>query len=266
MKKFAFLMFFLVLCCFSYGKTNEVSKKTEEVQKLVKQIEQLTNNTNSQAQEKFYKNKLSVQQSKLLILNTTLFIYRLLDGAKSFNEIYEIVTVSYECSFIFPELGKDHLDAFIRILNWSYWETRFNKNKIKSWKKGTIIKRAGKTLTIKFDSIDYGAWQVNDQHLKYLKKINKLYISGIIPFKVNNVKTMNDVLHIPTNCVSRCVIESDRKLRDWEWRHEYDKGEFIKKLNQKVIFGLQSQNLYDRQLTQKYYHLIPIKYYRGDIN
>ena len=263
MKKFALLICLFLITNLLYARSSEPTSKTKELQVLIKSVEKLNNNTNQQAQEKFYKNKLAVQQAKLLILDTTCFIYRYHEGKRDFDEIYKIVSAAYECSFIFTELGYDHLDTFVRILGWAEWESRFSSKVVCPWKKGTWVERNGERLYIKFDSIDYGTWQVSNQHMSYLRKINRLYTSGIITIKIKHIKKMDDVLDIPTNCVARCVIETDRKRRHWPWKHDNEKN-FINQLSIRIYKLREIQKLYNRQLTQKYYHLIPIKTYTGN--
>lgn len=229
---------------------------------------------NSQLNEKYYKHKIAQQQAKLLILTATNFIYTYQNGKRNYKQIKEFVEYAYECSFIFPTLGRDHLDVFMTYLRWAQAETGYRADLISTWKKGQQIKGirmnskgqiVGEyTITIKYDSKDFGILQINNHNLKTVRKaVNKLYRTGVIPFKVKKLKSVDDFLDIKTNLVSRSIIEVDRQKRGWEWKHwSYISLDFYNKMKSEIII-MKKQDMYDVNLVQKYYHLIPVKTYTG---
>lgn len=243
--------------------------------KEILNLKQKLNNELSQntlLQEKYYKHKLAKEQAKLLILTTSSFIYRYHNGKRSFQDINQFVTTAYECSFVFPELGKDHLERFKRFMGWGEGESNFDKNCVSSWKKGQKLRKLhrnskGKVIResfyyIKYDSTDYGILQVNEHNLLYVKKtINTMYKSGTLPFKVKRVRTVEDLFDIPTNCAARCFIETDRKQMGWEYKHD-SSIVFLNELNAEIN-KLKSQEMYDTNLVENYYNLIPPKTYTG---
>jgi hypothetical protein len=202
-------------------------------------------------------------------------VYTYQRGKRSYKKIKEFVEYAYECSFIFPTLGQDHLEVFMTYLRWAQGETGFQPDLICSWKKGQQIKGVrmssrgqvvGEYSTIiRYDSKDYGILQVNNRNLKVVREgVGNLYRTGVIPFKVRKIKTVNDLLDIRTNLVARSLIEVDRQQRGWEWRHwSYVSMDFYNKLKSE-IWTMRKQELYDVNLVQRYYHLVPIKTYGTD--
>lgn len=253
-----------------YGTQESMTKK--EILNLKQKLNNSELSQNTALQEKYYKHKLAKEQAKLLILTTSSFIYRYYNGKRSFQDINQFVTTAYECSFIFPKLGKDHLERFKRFMEWGEEESNFNKNCISSWKKGQRLRKIHRNskgqairetyFYIKYDSTDYGILQVNEYNLMYVKKsINNMYKSGLLPFKVKRVQTVNDLLDIPTNCAARCFIETDREQLGWEYKHD-NAIDFVNKFNMELN-KLKNQEMYDTNLVENYYNLIPIKIYQG---
>lgn len=224
--------------------------------------------------EKYYKHKIAQQQAKLIILTSTNFIYTYHRGSRNYKQIKEFVENAYVCSFIFPTLGETHLDVFLMYLRWAESETGYTPNQISVWKKGQQIKytkmnKKGEAngegiITIKFDSKDYGILQVNSHNVKTMKvSVKNLYKTGVIPFKVREIRKPEDLLDIKTNLVARSIIESDRKARGWEYKHyRYNSVDFFNKLKTE-IYLMKRQDLYDINLVQKYYHLVPAKQYNS---
>ena len=68
-----------------------------------------------------------------------------------------------------------------------------------------------------------------------------------------------DLMDVPTNCVARCVIETDRKSRGWEWKHIKDKG-FSKKI-WASISKCEKDGYYHRAFVEKFYNITPVKKY-----
>ena len=143
------------------------------------------------------------------------------------------------------------------MLQWAYDESEYNKNCISSWKKGQYIKRMN--ITITKDSTDYGAWQNNQDNLQFIKIINYLYESGVITFKIRKVKTVKDLMDIPTSCTARCLIETDRKAHGWDWKHMGDKK--YNKWLRSTMTKLEHDGLYEKDFVEKYYNINPYKRY-----
>lgn len=207
--------------------------------------------------------RLAHLQSKLLIktISYEIYIYLRKQGVKrSLANIENILSASYSCSWIFTDLGKDHIDRFIKIVQWPKDESGFQPSLVSHWKAGTYLRSINKTVLK--DTNDYGAFQINECHLKALKHINFLYDGGVINIKVKRIKTLKDLMDINTNCVSRCIIEVDRKARGWEWQHTGDKA--FKKFLISKIAQLENQHLYNRKFVEKYYFITPIKLYSTD--
>lgn len=245
------------------------NKTKKEILDLRQKISSDLSN-NMKLNEKYYKHKMAQQQAKLLILTATNFIYTYHGGKKSYKQIKEFVEYAYMCSFIFPSLGQDHLEVFVTYLRWAEAETGYTPDMISSWKKGQQIKNINRKgvvtgyITITFDSKDYGILQVNNRNVKYVRGTAKnLYKSGTVPFKIKNIRTVDDLLDIKTNLVARSIIEVDRKNRGWEWKHwRFSSMDFYNKLRNEIS-NMKRQEIYDVNLIQKYYHLIPVKIYNG---
>ncbi len=210
--------------------------------------------------EKYYKHKLAVSQvrtmKRMIAYETHIFLSK--EGAdRSVGFLQQITDPAFNCSFIFTSLGKDHIERFVRFMEWSYEETNC-KNIICTWKKGQYLRGLGVTLTM--DSVDYGVWQINDVFDWCLvPRLKKLYRSGVINFRIANVKNMQNFMDIPTNCVMRCIVEDERKSLGYEWRH--DNAKAYRKYIESKIKEMEDDGLYDRNLVDKYYYLTPIKTY-----
>ena len=262
MKKILCLVLFMI---FSLSLIASEDKTKKEILNLKQKISNsLTNNT--KLNESFYKHKLAQQQAKLMIVNTTNFIYRYQHGKRNYKQIKDFVESAYECSFIFPSLGEDHLDVFMTYCRWAEAETAYDANVISTWKKGQTIRSISsdgkkiRILTIKQDSKDYGILQVNNHNFKTVRyAIRYLYKTGVIPFKVKPMTSVNDLLDIKTNLIARSVIETGRKQLGWEYMHWcHNSSDFYSKLKEQMV-SLKKQELYDTELVQKYYHLVPVK-------
>lgn len=185
-------------------------------------------------------------------------MYMRRSGSKrNIADIESILTASYACSWTFTDFGHDHLERFTNIIQWPRDETGFQPKMICHWKAGTYLRSINKTVLK--DTNDYGAFQINECHLRSLRNINYLYNSGIIHLKVKRVKTVKDLMDINTNCVARCVVEVDRKARGWEWQHIGDK-KFRHMIITKIA-ELEKDKLYNRAFVEKYYFVTPIKHY-----
>jgi hypothetical protein len=240
-------------------------QSTREINELKKKITKMQG-VNSEAgliNEKYYKHKLALAQVKTVKKVAAYETYMFLAKAgtrRSLVEINKIVDVAWECSWIFTDLGANHMERFKRILEWCKGETNFKANELSRWKKGQYIKSLN--VTIKNDTADYGAWQINDANMEYAKGVYRLYKSGVIPFKIIKIRKMEDLFDIPTNCVVRCAIETDRKASGMEWRHHArpNDREYLVYLSKKLK-ELEKENMYDEALISNYYKLIPVKRY-----
>jgi len=233
-----------------------------EVKVMKQRIFQVKSKDYSGVNESYYKHQLALTQAVLIKKDITLLIldvYRQYGMTRKYNDIYDAVDVSFESAFIFPELGIDHVERFIRIVSWAKAETNFKKNVVATWKKGQFIKSLNSH--VKKDTSDHGMWQINIDNLDYSKKVNYLYNSGIITYKVNKISTLNDLMDIRTSCAVRCFIETDRKRMGMPWKHDKEKlfiGKMVKRIR-----DLEKEKVYDRNLLERYYHLIKIKTYGG---
>lgn len=233
-----------------------------EIYQLKEQVLTLTQQ-NSQilrTNELISNNRLARYQAKLLIKTISYEIHMYLKSqgvTRSVSKIESIVEASYLSSWVFVDLGRDHVDRFENIMQWAKDESGFDGSLISHWKAGTYLKSIRKSVLR--DTDDYGAFQINEQHLAKLKTVNFLYESGVINFKVNRVKRFKDLMDVKTNCVSRCIIETDRKDRGWEWQHIGD-HKFRKFLMGKID-KLERDHLYNRKFVEKYYSLTPMKHY-----
>lgn len=249
--------------------TNAKTKK--EILNLKQKISTNLSN-NIYLNERYYKHELAIQQVKLLELTTEDLILKYHPRTRYKRQINQFVENSFECSFIFKTLGNDHLQIFEMYQRWAEAETGFDPMQISVWKKGQRIKkfilnRRGNLVKeeyyiIKFSSKDAGILQVNNRNLQYVKKhVMNLYKDGIIPFKVKEIRNLNDLLDVNTNLVARSIIETDRKERGWGYKHyTYNSMKFYYKLRLKIN-NLKAAGLYDPELVQKYYNLNPIKTY-----
>ena len=239
---------------------DNVNKTKSEVNIMKKRILQIQSGGNSNLSENYYKHQLAYTQAALLKKDITLLIldvYRQYGMTRKYKDIYEAVDVAFESSFIFTDLGNDHIERFIRILGWGKAETNYKKDLVSTWYAGQYIKSL--KATVRKDTSDYGLWQINADNLKYAKKVNYLYSSGIITYKVKKVVTLNDLFDIRTNCAARCLIETDRKKMKMSWKHDSQTA-FIQKLYARVK-DLEKERVYDRALVERYYHLVPAKTY-----
>jgi len=246
--------------------------KTKKEILILKQQISTNLSSNAYLNERYYKHQLAVQQVKLLKLTTENLILRYHPQTKFPKQINQFVDNSFECAFIFPTLGDNHLEIFEMYQRWAEAETGFTPTQISVWTKGQKIKRfimnrKGEKVresfyTIKFSSKDAGILQVNSCNVQYVRKpVINLYKSGIISFRVKEVKKFDDLLDVNTNLVARSIIEADRKERGWEYKHySYVSMDFYHKLKLEVN-NLRAAGLYDPNLVQKYYYLNPVKTY-----
>jgi hypothetical protein len=242
------------------SSSGTINKTKSEVKIMKNKILQIQSSDSSNLNEKYYKHRLAYTQAALLKKDITLYIlsiYKSYGMSRNFNDIYDAVDVSFESAFIFPELGSTHTERFVRIVSWAKAETNFSKNEVSYWKKGQYIRSLD--TTIKQDTADYGMWQINRDNLKYAKKVNYLYSSGTITYKVRKIRTLNDLFDIRTNCAARCVIETDRKNMGMSWKHDRERV-FIQRLANHIK-NLEKEGVYNSQLIQRYYHLVEIKTY-----
>lgn len=270
MKKLLCLVLLLILALPQSIVANSNTTKKEILDLKQKISGDLLNNT--QLSEKYYKHKLAQQQARLIILTASNYVYTYHRGKRSYKQIKEFVESAYECSFIFNKLGDNHLDIFLMYLRWAEAESGYDANQISSWRKGQKIcftrmnhkgEAIGKCVVIiKNDSKDYGILQINTCNVRSMRiSIRNLYKSGVIPFKVRSIRNTDDLLDIKTNLVARSIIESDRKALGWDYKHmSYNSMDFFTKLKWEVN-SMKKQDLYDIDLIQKYYHLIPVKNY-----
>ena len=238
------------------------ASETREIDLLKKQVIDVANAKDSALRhsEFLYNHRLATLQVNLLIktLSYETWLYLRKQGVhRSPQDIEAIVSASYACSWTFTALGNDHLDRFINIIQWPRDETGFQPKMICHWKAGTYIESIHKTVLK--NTIDYGAYQINEMHIKPLRNIDKLYNSGIVGIKVKHIRSYKDLLDINTNCVARCVIETDRKSRGWEWHHIGDR--VFHKMIVDQIGELEAEHLYNRHFIEKYYFLTPRKKY-----
>lgn len=261
--KIALLTFLFVLSGMLSAESNPTSVSArEEIDGLKVKIEKLTNIHSQTINNTELKNnnKLAKYQAQLLIKVISYEIYinlRKNGVSRKLSDIEDQVRYAYLCTWIFTDLGVNSSDRLVTILQWDKDESNFKKDLISHWKAGTYLPALDKKVLK--DTIDYGALQINEAHLKDLRSLSFLYESGVINFKIKRIRKMTDVLDVPTNIVARCVIETDRKARGWEWRHVQDK-EFNKFLK-KTILKLESEGLYSTVFAEKYYNAIPVRTY-----
>lgn len=248
-----FLLILSVPLCANDAK--ELYKLREKVFTLTQQNNQLLQNN-----ELLSNNRLAKYESRLLIktLSYEIHLYLKKQGVKrSVAKIESIVEACYVSSWIFTDLGKDHIDRMALMLQWAREESSFNPSLITHWKAGTYLESIKRTVTK--DTVDYGAFQINEMHSRNLKTINFLYDSSVINFKVKRVRGLKDIMDVRTNCVARCIIETDRKSRGWEWHHTRDKK--FRQFIATQIESLERQHLYSRRFVEKYYFTTPIRHY-----
>ena len=248
----------LMLPVFAFGQPQQ----EREISDLKTKIITLSNSFQSTLNKNQLNNNsmLAHYQARLLIKVFTYEIYLKMkkSGVKRNQEDIEaMVQAAFNNAWIFQDLGKDHADRFLLILQWAKDESNYDKNCKSSWKKGQYIRSLNKTIN--FDSTDYGAWQNNDANLQFLKIVNYLYESGVVTFKVKKIRTVKDLLDIPTSCTARCLIESDRRNRGWEWKHVRDKKYNI--WLHATMDKLEHDGLYSKAFVEKYYNITPYKRY-----
>ncbi len=168
-------------------------------------------------------NKLNNINTQKIIGSTSDFIYKYHNKKIPYKDIQEIVSVSYECSFIFKNIGPTQRDRFIRILGWAETESGFKKNAFAKWHKGQKVKINGEIKIIKHNSQDFGVWQINNQHFNFIKKLETKN------YKIKKIHHMKDLYDVKSNCIIRCIIETDRKKRGQNYKHDYATL-FLKKL------------------------------------
>jgi hypothetical protein len=212
--------------------------------------------------EDVYNQQLAILQAHLLIktLSRATYLYFQKQGVhRNLQDIEAIFAASYACSWVFPALGNDHLERLANIVQWPRDESGFTPKLISHWKAGTYVESIRKTVLK--DTNDYGAYQVNEQHIRTLRNLNKLYDSGVITIRVKHVRNSKDLMDINTNCVARCVIETDRLQRGWEWQHVRDR-----KFHQMILDEmdkLEKDHFYNRHFVERYYFLTPRKKYNS---
>jgi hypothetical protein len=265
-------LFAVFLLCLSFVTPSIASSvqrdSAKEIYELKRKITtmQTVDGENSSINEKYFKHKLAVSQVKMIkkvaTYETHMFLARA--GTKrSMSEISKMVDAAWDCSWIFVDLGNDHMERFERILEWCKGETNFKADTVSRWKKGQYIKSLN--VTIKKDTEDWGPWQINADNFEYAQGIYRLYTSGVITFKIIRIRKLSDLFDIPTNCAVRCAIETDRKANGMEWQHKARPNDrayhshMVKKMKE-----LQREGLYDPALVAKYYKLTPIKKYTHD--
>jgi len=255
LKKFAVLLL-LLLPTLVLGN----GQQEKEIKDLKAKVTSLADNFQTTINKGELKNnhELAVAQTRLLRKVFTYEIYmklKTMGYRRNRRDIEEMVEAAWNNSWVFQDLGDTHIDRFVLILQWAKDESGFGKDTVASWKKGQYIKRMD--ITIKKDSTDYGAWQNNGDNLQFLKIINYLYESGVIRYKVNKIKTFKDLMDIQTSAAARCLIETDRKSRGWEWRHIGDK-KFYAWLY-RTIGSLEREGSYNRAFVEKHYNITPYK-------
>lgn len=235
--------------------------RKSEVKIMKKRILQISAQEYSRINESYYKHQLAYTQVALLKKDITLLIlevYRQYGSTKKYKDIYDAVDVSFENAFIFTDLGTDHVDRFTRIVTWAKAETNFQKNNVSSWKKGQYLKSIN--ARVNKDTSDWGMWQINQDNFEYVKKINYLYGSGVITYKVKKIRSLEDLFDIKTNCAARCLIETDRKNMGMEWKHDKEMA-FFNKISLRIK-SLEKERVYDSALVERYYHLTGTKAYK----
>jgi hypothetical protein len=234
-----------------------------ELQRLRTQVIELYNNNQRALADSELRsnNRLARYQGALLI---KILSYEIRDNLKkqgykrSLPMIESHVKAAFDNSWVFTDLGDNHIDRIVQILQWGMDESGFNNKLISSWKAGTYLPSIKKTVMK--DTMDYYSWQINEDNLNNVKLLNYLYESGIINFKIKKIRTIEDLMDIPTNCAARCMIETDRKARGWEWRHA-GRGTKFSTFLRGVISKLEKERLYNKNFVEKYYNLAPIKTY-----
>ncbi len=235
------LILLMLSMCLSASKTNNLK----------------TNLNKSKFELIEYKYNLSKLQSEIIISSVSNLIYEQHKNTTSLEDIREIVTTAYQCSFIFNDLGKNHVDRFTRILGWAETESGFNKYTISKWKKGQKITIGNKVYVIRKSSTDYGVWQVNEQHLKMLSSLSLM--KNKIPLSFNEIKSMNDLMDIKTNCVARCIIETDRKSYGMDYKHD-NATLFLNKLSNHIR-KLETEQVYYEKFVEKFNNSVYFKKY-----
>ena len=262
------LTVFLSISSLSFS--GQVNDQSTEIHNLRKTVIKLTNEHKKiiQKNELRSNHRFARSQAEFAMKVVSYEIYNYLKqenpvGKRSFSDIEKMVKAAYLSSWVFTDLGEDHVERFIQINQWAKDETRFRPRTKRFWKKGTYLRSIDKT--VRFDNWDYGGWQVNQQHMEkpeFRSAINFLYDSGSVNFPMKTVKVWDDFLDINTNCVARCVIETDRKSMGWEWKHTRDE-KFHKKLTQ-VFAKMEKEGLYDRDFVGEFYYITPIRQHSAE--
>jgi hypothetical protein len=246
-----FLMFFLLSFNLNCADSLEVKNLRNAVYKI--------SNTNKNNIE-FNNKKIAKMQINFFLKSISNEIYIKIKNTGSkinLKQVEKIVEASYLNSWIFVDLGKNHIDRFEYIIQMAKDESCFNIDTITKWKKGQYISSLDKYVN--HDTIDYGAWQINKMHRKNIRKLNLLQNNNYLNFKINKIKTIYDVMDVKTNCAARCLIETDRKKMGMKWKHIRDNN-FKIWLHKKIV-KMEDQDLYDIKLIEKYYNNKPLKTY-----
>ena len=205
-------------------------------------------------------NEIAVAEGRLLEKEITLATYKYYKSTytnRKIDDIDQIVDSSFKCAFIFSDLGDTFTGRLKRILGWACTETNFKNGLTCHWKKGQYIK--GLHTTIKYDSTDFGVWQINDVNdFPLILKLQYLYESGIINFKIIKIKKKEDLFDIPTNCAFRCLVETERRSMRLNWKQDKSK-KYLRIIND-VIDDLKAQSLYDDATVEKHYYRAPVKH------
>ena len=243
----------------NFQNAREINELKQKIVKM-KTVDSESHSIN----EKYYRHKLAISQvkavKKVAAYETYMFLAK--HGTKrSMSEINQIVDVAWECAWIFPDIGPTPMERFKTILEWCKMETNFKAKLVSKWKAGQYIKSLDKY--VRKDTEDWGPWQINTDNFAYAQNTYRLYKSGIVPFKIIKIRKYEDLYDIPTNCVVRCAIETDRREAGLDWRHhsrsKNDK-DYVAHISKKIK-ELEKEGLYDERLVYYYYKLTPIKKY-----
>jgi len=266
-KLFNKLIVITALCCGLTNTTmagsvkNNQAREINELKKKIVKMQSVDGEVIS-INERYYKHKIAISQVQMIKKIAAYETYMFLANSgtrRDLSEINKMVDVAWECSWIFTDLGANHMERFKLILQWCKTETNFKAKSVSKWKKGQYIKSLNKY--VKKDTEDYGPWQININNFTYSQDIYQLYSSGVVPFKIIRPRTYKDLFDIPTSCVVRCAIETDRKYAGLEWQHHknIDKP-YVAHISKKMK-QLEREGLYDEAVVSKYYKLTPIKTY-----
>ena len=250
---------FMLLFVATSVSANQESVIQKEIKVLESKVFQQKREVIAHGSTKHALHEISKNEGRLLrkyVAYQTYLFLKKQGSARNIIELQQMVDAAFNCSFIFIDLGESQHERFRRILGWAYTETNFKKNLVSAWKKGQYIKSLN--VTISYDSIDYGTWQINDYNDMSLKEeLWSLYLSGVINFKIVKVNDVGDLFDIPTNCAFRCLVEAERKRIGLNWKQDKAKSylEFI----ETKMAELEKNAYYDKNLIEQYYHKEPIK-------